>query len=314
VSAQRNIVVTMLRNSTLSLVLLFLAVLLTNTAVGQSLAIYRNSTNKTWLEATSPLDIGYRFQSSLDYKSWEDISDAASGPLSYRIDTTKDAARFFRLRTWSTQDAAITLVMLGDSTVADYLVDSSRFSGWGQGIYGYLKPNVRAVNLAVPLQSTKNFLYSIQKDNLVTIKPDFVLVEFGWMDASMEKAWHTSLADYEANLKTIIQLIRDFNGTPILVTPTGPRWWDDKGRIIPVLETRSQVVRNVAAESQTYLIDLGQLVMNLYNELGQTKSNSTYISSGPEDQTHFSLNGAEVIAGLVVDAFPGILRSQVVSH
>jgi hypothetical protein len=73
-------------------------------------------------------------------------------------------------------------------------------------------------------------------------------------------------------------------------------------------------MRNVAAESQTYLIDLSQLSINLYNELGQTKSTSTYISSGPGDETHFSLNGAEVIAGLVVNAFPGILRSQVVGH
>jgi lysophospholipase L1-like esterase len=305
----------MLRNSrNLSLVLLFLAVLLTNTAVGQSLAIYRNSTNKTWLEATSLLDIGYRFQASLDYKNWEDISDAASGPLSYRIDITKDAARFFRLRTWSTQDAPITLVMLGDSTVADYLANRSRFSGWGQGIYEYLKPNVRTVNLAVPLQSTKSFLYSIQRDNLVTIKPDFVLIQFGWTDSSPTADWQTSFTEYTANLKTIIQIIRDFNGTPILVTPTGPRWWDANGRISPVLEPRSQVMRNVAAESQTYLIDLSQLSINLYNELGQTKSTSTYISSGPGDETHFSLNGAEVIAGLVVNAFPGILRSQVVSH
>ena len=191
----------------------------------------------------------------------------------------------------------------------------SRFSGWGQGIYEYLKPNVRAVNLAVPLQSTKNFLYSIQKDDLVTIKPDFVLIEFGWMDSSqMETEWYTSFTDYAANLKTIIQIIRDFNGTPILVTPTGPRWWDGQGRIIPVLEGRAQIMRNVAAESQTYLIDLSQLSIDLYNELGQTKSDSIYIASGPEDQTHFSLSGAKIIAGLVVGAFPGILRSQVVSH
>jgi hypothetical protein len=73
-------------------------------------------------------------------------------------------------------------------------------------------------------------------------------------------------------------------------------------------------MRNVATESQTYLIDLSQLSRDLYNKLGRTMSTSTYISSGPDDVTHFSLNGAKIIAGLVVDAFPGILRSQVVSH
>jgi lysophospholipase L1-like esterase len=296
-----------------SLVVLFLVVFLTNAAVGQSLAIYRNSTNKTWLEATSSINIGYRFQASLDHKNWEDISDQASGPLSYRIDTTKGANRLFRLRTWATQDIPITLVILGDSTVADFAVNNSQFAGWGQGIYGYLKPNVQVVNLALAFQSTKVFLSSIQKGYLVKIKPDFVLIHFGAVDASgWPDPYQTTITDYEANLKTIIQIIRDFKGTPILVTPTGPRYFDEKGRAVPSMEDRCQVVRNVAGETQTYLIDLNQLSKNLYNELGENKS--AYISWSEGDRAHFSLEGAEVIAGLVAGAFPGILHSQVVKN
>ncbi|MBI2946347.1 MAG: hypothetical protein HYY23_01790 [Verrucomicrobia bacterium] len=284
-------------------------VLLTKAAAGASLSIYRNSTNKVWIEATSPLDIGYRLQASVDFQNWSDLSDQVSGLLSYRIDPTEDANRFFRLRTWTTTDLPVRLVMLGDSTVADYVLNSSQYSGWGQGMYGYLKPNVQVINLAISLQSTKSFLSSIQKDYLMRIKPEFVLIPFGRVDAlTLSEPYYTSIAEYEANLKTIIQIVRDFDGTPILVTPTGPREFDDNGKIVPSLEDRCQVVRNVADESQAYLIDLHELSNNLYNELGPI--NSAYISSGNKDNVHFSLKGADIIAGLAVDAFPIILRAQ----
>jgi lysophospholipase L1-like esterase len=286
--------------------LLLVAVLLTNNAIGQSLAIHRNRTNNTWLEASSSLDIGYRIQSSLDFTNWQDISDQAAGLLSYRIEATNDLNRFFRLRTWNTQDAPVTLVILGDSTVADFAVNNSQFSGWGQGMYGYVKPNVQVVNLAVAFQSSKVFLTSIQKDYLVRIKPDFTLIHFGWVDASdFGDAFQTSIAEYEANMRTIVQIVRGFKGTPIMMTPAGTRYFDSAGKNIPVMQDRSQVVRDVARELQTYLIDLNQLAQNLYNQLGE--SNSAYITWNTQDRAHYSLKGADTISGLVVDAFPNIL-------
>ncbi|MBI2947774.1 MAG: hypothetical protein HYY23_09005 [Verrucomicrobia bacterium] len=282
--------------------------MLTKTAAAESLAIYRNSANKIWIEANSPLEIGYRLQASVDFQSWTDINDQASGPLSYRIDQPHDTNSFFRLRTWSTKDAPLKLVLLGDSTVADYAL-SGQSAGWGQGIYGYLKPNVRVINLAIAFQSTKSFLASIQKDYLERIKPEFVLISFGRVDALVmwDASYYTSMVEYEANLKAIIRMVREFGGTPILVTPTGPREFDAAGKIVPLLEDRSQVVRDVAADSQAYLIDLHELSKNLFNELGP--NGSAYISTW--DNVHFTLKGADVIAGLAVNAFPGILRAQV---
>jgi lysophospholipase L1-like esterase len=295
------------------LFLLLAAILFANNVIGQSLAIHRNRASNSWLEATSPLDIGYRIQTSLDFKTWEDTSDQAAGLLSYRIEATNDVNRFFRLRTWNTQDAPITLVILGDSTVADFAVNNNQFAGWGQGMYGYLKSNVRVVNLALAYQSTKVFLTSIQKEYLVKIKPDFVLVHFGWVDSSdFGETYQTSVADYEANLKKIVQIIRGFKGTPIVMTPSGTRYFDSTGKNIPVMQDRCQAVRNVAVEFQTYLIDLNRLAQNLYNQLGET--NSAYITWNDQDRAHFSLKGADVIAGLVVDAFPNILRPQVTNR
>src|SRR5688572_6243463 len=172
----------------LTTVLLFLVVLFANRAIAQSLAILLNGTNKASLEATSPVNVGYRFQASVDHENWEDISDQASGSLSYWIDATKDQKRFFRLRTWATEDAPLTLVMVGDSTVADFAANSGKFYGWGQGMYEYLKPNVQVINFASPAQSSKSFLVSIERDHLVLLQPDFVLVQFGMMDTWEEES------------------------------------------------------------------------------------------------------------------------------
>lgn len=295
------------------MMLLFLIGLLPKASIAQSVAIRLNGTNQTVIEATSAPNVGYRFQTSADGENWEDIGDQASGLSSYRVDVTRDQKRFFRLRTWPTEDAPITFVLIGDSTVADFDSNNQWFYGWGHSLPGYMKPNVRVVNLAVPFQSTKTFLSSIQKDNLLIIKPDFVLVQFGLVDVLDLGVGTTTVAEYESNLRAMVQMIREFKGTPILVTPPVWRQFDSQGRVFPWMDDRCAVVRKLAAEFQTYLIDLNQSSKDLFNELGPTES--AYISwNGNEgDGAHYSLAGSAVIAGLVVKDLPAILQSQVLS-
>ena len=70
------------------------------------------------------------------------------------------------------------------------------------------------------------------------------------------------------------------------------------------------VVRNVAAELQTPLIDLNKLSIDMFNKLG--KSESEYIWWPGKDFLHFSEKGAQVIAGLVVNALPDSLGTYLV--
>jgi lysophospholipase L1-like esterase len=296
-----------------SIALLILLAFSNNVVVGQSITIRRNAKYEAMIEANSPMALGYRLQASGEFHDWEDFGDQVSGPLSYRLD--RDGTnRFFRLRTWTTEDAPITLVMIGDSTVADFAINNNWFSGWGQGIYGYLKPNVRVVNLARAGNSTKFFLNSNEMQTMLRIKPDFVLVHFGFADThwpGVDFLDHvTTITEYEANLKTIVQKIRDFKGTPIMMTPVNARIFSDQNIVFPLLQEQCGAVKNVAAASQTYVIDLNLLSRNLFNKLGD--NGSAYISWSDTDLVHFSLEGADVIAGLVVKAFPNILRPQVV--
>jgi lysophospholipase L1-like esterase len=275
--------------------------------LAQSLTVQMNGTNKLSLVAAAPPNVGYRIQASTDLAAWDDMSDQASGTFSYVVDSALAQNHFFRLRTWPTEETPITVVMIGDSTMADFASNLEMFSGWGEGMHDEFKPNVRLVNLATPVQSSKTFLVSIQRQNLELIKPEFVILQFGMADVYPGDV-ATTVPEYEANLRTILQIIRAFKGTPILVTPTPVRVFENDGRVRTWLPERCAVVRRLSSELQTYLVDLNTLISDVYNELGPT--NSAYIS-WPGDATHFSLAGAEVISDVFVDALPPILASQV---
>jgi lysophospholipase L1-like esterase len=240
-----------------------------------------------------------------------DLNDGVSDQASNRVDKAGVTERFFRLMPSTPPAPPIIIVLLGDSTVADFASNANLVYGWGSGIYGYFKDNARVVNLAYPGYSSKSFLASDEKTRMMTIKPDFVLVEFGLIDEwSNEVANRTTLEEFGADLKIIVQIVRDFNGTPILITPQAEKFYDTEGKIVPVYQDRMGVVRNVAAELQTPLIDLNKLSIDMFNKLG--KSGSEYIWWAGYDYLHFSQKGAEVIAGLVVNALPDSLGTYLV--
>jgi lysophospholipase L1-like esterase len=296
-----------------TVIVVFVLDLIVRAELAQSLVIHLEGTNKISLEATSPLNLAYRVQATVDAENWLDVSDQASGSYTYWIDPTVSRDRLFRLRIWETADLPMTLVILGDSTVADFSSNMEQFYGWGQGLYDYFKPNLTIVNLATPAQSSLTFLGSSQRDALVLIKPDFVLVQFGLQDDFEDlglPGLSTSLEEYEANLKTIVRMIRDFQGTPVLVTPLLPGYFDLSGKVMPFLKDRSAVVRKVSAELQTYLIDLNQLSEDYFNKIGPTEG--ARLTWSATNKTHFSLAGAEVIAGIVVNALPAVLSAQIV--
>jgi lysophospholipase L1-like esterase len=299
-----------LNHSSVSGIVLLLLVLSPNMSSGQSIAIHLDGSNRALIKAESPTNLAYRIQASTSFENWVDISDQASGPFSFLVAATNDQKQVFRLRTWPVEEISITLVMVGDSTLADFAANSEKFYGWGPGINGCLKPNVQVINFGMPLQSTRTFLISIQRDNLTIIRPDFVLVQLGLMDTSEMEFVYTSLADYERNLRNIIEIIRGFAGTPILVTPAAARRFDITGRIAPgFLEDRCAVIRKLSAELNVYLIDLKRLSEDLYNQLGPTQS--AYITASEADRLHFTEAGTRVIGELVANAFPTILQSHV---
>ncbi|MHC1764986.1 MAG: GDSL-type esterase/lipase family protein [Verrucomicrobiia bacterium] len=278
-------------------------------AAGQSLSIVKEGDTGLLIKASAPASERHVLQASKDLNLWLDLDDAVSGTVSIPVPTTKAAQCYFRLVPWA-EPAPIQIVLIGDSTVADQASNLGRFCGWGQGLYVYFKPNARVINLAYPGVSTKTFLYSDQKASMLAIKPDYVLIDLFYVDEfNGPPEITTTLEEFEANLRIIVEMIRGFGGTPILLTPQCLYVFNESGKTGPAYPKRIAVVAQLAAELGVYLIDLSTLSVNLLNQLGEENSQPLFM-----DWLHFSNEGAEVISGLVVNALPSELGPYLVAE
>jgi lysophospholipase L1-like esterase len=140
---------------------------------------------------------------------------------------------------------------------------------------------------------------------MLVVKPDYVLIQFGYMDQGNAPERYTNLQQFGDNLRTIVNTVRSFNGIPILVTLHAARVWDANGNVIPCWQDRNAVTKDVAADLKTPLIDLNQLTMDLFQKLGPSCNSFFHWPGGePPDVMHLSAAGAVVVAQLVVNALP----------
>jgi lysophospholipase L1-like esterase len=190
-------------------------------------------------------------------------------------------------------------MLIGDSMVSDCC-------GWGAGMYGYFKPNATVVNYGMPWDSTKIFLQSAEWEKMLLVKPNYVLMQFGYSDTFYsDPDRYTTIPEFHDNLTNIVQTVLGFGGVPIMVTLHAERIWDANGNVIPRWQDRNAVVKEVAAEFQTPLLDLYQLTFDLFNQLGPSGTQfMQWVPGGPTDDMHFSSAGAVVISRLVVNALP----------
>jgi lysophospholipase L1-like esterase len=272
-----------------------------NKTLGQTLSIIKKAESNYWIEATAPQNNPHALQGSPNLHLWVDIREDVQQPYTFQFDTAGVFQRYYRLKPSSPPAEPIRLLLIGDSMAADCC-------GWGPGLNGYIKENVTFVNYATPWYSTKIFLQSEEWEKMLLIKPDYVLVQFGWMDGSTDPDRGTTLQEFGDNLRLIVNTVRGFNGIPILVTLHAARSFDATGKLVASPNPRNTVTKQLAAELNTPLIDLYQLSFDLFNELGPKGCEFMHwIPGGPEDVMHFSALGAVYIARLVANEVPDTL-------
>jgi lysophospholipase L1-like esterase len=286
-------------------VLLVCAALAARAVLGQSLSIVKEGASNYWVEASAPPNNPHALRASENLHLWVDIHDEVQGQYSNRFDGSGVSQRYFRLTPSTPPAPPIRVMLIGDSMTSDCC-------GWGQGIYGYFKPNTTVINYAMAWTSTKVFLRSAELDKMLVVKPDYVLIQYGFMDQGLGPDLgpdsYTTPAEFADNLRTIVKMVRGFNGVPILVTLHSARLWDANGKVIPTWQDRNAVTKQVASELQTPLIDLNQLTFDLFNELGPSCQQwMRFPGFVPEDVMHLSLVGAQLVARLVVSALPDSL-------
>jgi lysophospholipase L1-like esterase len=282
--------------SSIAALLMFAATVSPGSVLGQSLSIIKKGESNYWIEASAPANNPYTLQASANLHLWVDIHENIQEPYSFQFDTAGVSLRYFRLMP-STDAPPVVVLLLGDSMVSDCC-------GWGGGIYGYFKPNATIVNYAMPYTSTKIFLQSAEWEKMLLIKPNYVLMQYGFIDGGTDPDRQTTAKEFEDNLRTIAEAVRGFDGIPVLITLHAIRKFDEAGKVKPYVGY-NPIVKQVAAEFNAPFIDFYQLTTDLFNELGP--SGTAFMTYAPDDTMHFSPLGARYVSRVIVNALPDSL-------
>lgn len=196
--------------------------------------------------------------------------------------------------------AAVTIVICGDSTVADYGTNKPGMNGWGQVIRAGFAPQVRVVNHSVNGRSTKTFISEGRLARAVAVKADFALIQFGHNDSHAKEKPEATDANtaFKENLRRFVDEFRAAGTEPVLITPMHRRKFDEQRRPTDELLPYALAMKAVAAEKKAALVDLHVSSGELLEKLGEPGSESLFY---PGDRTHFSVEGARTMAGLVLE-------------
>ncbi len=212
------------------------------------------------------------------------------------------------------QKSPIVVYLSGDSTCANKLPEKRPETGWGEMLGQFFKDGrVKIDNRAMNGRSTKTFIserrWQAIIDNLK--KGDYVFIQFGHNDSSKDKGErYTPPEDYRKNLIKFITEVRAKNAHPVLLTPVMRRRFDKDGKFYDTHGEYPDIVRNAAKEYKVSLIDMHRESEKLIIGLGAENSKKLFLilqkgespnyPNGLDDNTHFSPNGAEEMAKLVV--------------
>ncbi len=208
-----------------------------------------------------------------------------------------------------------TLFLAGDSTVADQPEAETPQRGWGQGLRELVQPPLRLDNRARNGRSTRSFRdQGLWQQLLDALRPDdWVIIQFGHNDEKSEDPARYAAPDstYRDNLARFIQEVRARGARPVLATPVARLRWDAAGNWVDTHGAYPDAVRAVAQAEGVPLLDLEARTRACFAGLGPDSALRLFLHLAPgehprwpaglKDDTHFSLAGARVVAGLVAD-------------
>ena len=239
------------------------------------------------------------------------------------------------------RDNTITIFMIGDSTMANKPIKNGNLErGWGMALQCYFDEGIIVDNHAVNGRSSKSFIDEGRWKVVVDkIKPgDYVFIQFGHNDEKPKADRHTDPGStFDDNLRKFIRETREKGGIPVLFNSvvrrnflksapdndddealrntTGPTkiQSNEEGDIL--VDTHGDYVvapHNVAKEMDVPFVDANKITHDLEQGLGKEKSKKLHmwflpgeepsVPKGRQDNTHYNVYGAHVVARLLTDA------------
>ena len=206
----------------------------------------------------------------------------------------------------------LRVYLIGDSTMSIKQVKAYPETGWGMPFAAFFDETVTVDNRAQNGRSTKSFLAENRWQPVASDlhEGDYVFIQFGHNDEVPTKTNYTPEADFKANLTRFVSETRSRKGQPVLLTPVARRKFDAAGKVEETHAAYAELVRAVARETNTPLIDLDLRSQALLQQFGVENSKLLFnylapgehpnYPDGREDNTHFNELGARRMAELVL--------------
>lgn len=238
----------------------------------------------------------------LVYKNWDNL-------LTLEFNGKKPAVKRIRIEPDTT---ATTIFLCGNSTVVDQ--EYEPYASWGQMIPRWFDDKVCISNHAESGLTARSFLNANRLDKVLSMlrKGDYVVCEFGHNDQKEHRPGDGAWYHYTYQLKVFVDRIREAGGTPIFVTPTQRRRFDEETQT-RILETHGDfpdAMRMVAKREGVQVIELHDMTRDFFETLGYEDSKRALVhypaNSFPgqdkalQDNTHFNPYGAYEVAKMVV--------------
>ncbi len=249
------------------------------------------------------------------------------------------AAALFIL-TAAVPDKSTTIFIIGDSTAAKKDLSKGKLErGWGMALQCYFDDNIVVDNHAVNGRSSLSFINEGRWEKVLEkMQPgDYVIIQFGHNDEKAQPERHTDPGStFDYNLAKYVRETREHGGIPVLMNcvvrrnfaKITPKNDDDEKLRNTTFADGAKVVegdslvdthglyrvapRDVARRMNCHFVDANQITHDLEQGLGTEASKKLHMwylpdteptePKGKQDNTHYNIYGAHVVAKLLADA------------
>ena len=233
----------------------------------------------------------------------------------------------------SSSNKQIRIFMIGDSTMANKdMKKAPEERGWGMVLPGFFTSNVVIDNHAVNGRSSRSFIDEGRWQKVYDqLRPgDYLVIQFGHNDEKKDSLRHTEPGkDFDENYRTFIRGAQEKGATPIVMNCVARRNFfnaktkqdidDEALRSVnrdkytiqekinsdTLVDTHGEyrfVPARVAKEMGVAYVDANKISVDLENSRGVQGSRELHmIKYNGKDNTHYNVEGAHIIAGLLVD-------------